>query len=145
LCNMGLMDMAAIEPLMSALAVLLRAGGRFVFSVVHPAFNNPTAVQMGEMEDRKGAVVTMYSVKIVHYMTRVTHAGMAMQGQPVAHPYFHRPIVGLLEPGFRAGLMVDGLEERAFPAEHGGGSTALSWSGNFSEIPAALVVRMRRQ
>src|SRR5262249_44673877 len=33
LCNMALMDMAEIGPLMSALAILLKPGGRFVFSV----------------------------------------------------------------------------------------------------------------
>jgi 2-polyprenyl-3-methyl-5-hydroxy-6-metoxy-1,4-benzoquinol methylase len=38
--KMALMDMAVIQPLLSALAVLLRPGGRFVFSVVHPAFNS---------------------------------------------------------------------------------------------------------
>src|SRR5262249_3848707 len=41
LCNMALMDMAEIDPLMTALASLLKPGGRFVFSVVHPCFNNP--------------------------------------------------------------------------------------------------------
>ena len=61
LCNMALMDMADIDPLMNALPVLLKPGGRFVFSVIHPCFNNPAIVQMGELEDRNGAVVTTYS------------------------------------------------------------------------------------
>jgi 2-polyprenyl-3-methyl-5-hydroxy-6-metoxy-1,4-benzoquinol methylase len=47
LCNMALMDMAEIEPMMTALAMLLKPGGRFVFSVLHPCFNNPATVQMG--------------------------------------------------------------------------------------------------
>jgi hypothetical protein len=38
---------------------------------------------------------------------------------------------------------LDAIEECAFPPEHVGGSTPLSWNGRFSEIPAALVVRMR--
>ena len=37
LCNMALMDLADIAPLMKALATLLRQEGRFVFSVMHPA------------------------------------------------------------------------------------------------------------
>jgi 2-polyprenyl-3-methyl-5-hydroxy-6-metoxy-1,4-benzoquinol methylase len=53
LCNMALMDMAEIEPLMTALAILLKPGGRFVFSVLHPCFNNPATVQMGELEARE--------------------------------------------------------------------------------------------
>lgn len=145
LCNMALMDIADIKPLMDALARLLRPNGRFVFSVVHPCFNNPTTVQMGELEDREGTFVTTYSVKISRYLTPYTQVGLAMPGQPVAHPYFHRPLSALLAPAFEVGFVLDAIEERAFPPEYIGGSTALSWNGRFSEIPAALVVRMRQK
>jgi 2-polyprenyl-3-methyl-5-hydroxy-6-metoxy-1,4-benzoquinol methylase len=143
LCNMALMDMADIDPLMNALASLLRMNGRFVFSVVHPCFNNPATVQMGELEDRAGTSVTTYSVKISRYLTPYTQVGLAMHGQPVPHPYFHRPLSALLAPALEAGLVLDAIEECAFPPEHVGGSAPLSWNGRFSEIPAALVVRMR--
>ena len=39
-CTMALMDMAAIQPLFTALAKLLKAGGCLVFSVLHPCFNS---------------------------------------------------------------------------------------------------------
>jgi hypothetical protein len=141
---MALMDIADIDPLMSGLSGLLKPGGRFVFSVLHPCFNNPATVQMGELEDRKGELITTYSVKISRYLTPFTQVGVAMHGQPEPHPYFHRPLSVLLAPALAAGLVLDRFEERAFPAETAGGTTALSWSGNFSEIPAALVVRLRR-
>jgi 2-polyprenyl-3-methyl-5-hydroxy-6-metoxy-1,4-benzoquinol methylase len=144
LCNMALMDMAEIEPLMTTLAVLLKPGGRFVFSVLHPCFNNPVTVQMCELEDRNGAIVTTYSVKIARYTTPFTQIGLAMHGQPVPHPYFHRPLSLLLAPALRAGLVLDGFEERAFPPGNSAGAAQLSWNGNFSEIPAALVIRLRR-
>jgi 2-polyprenyl-3-methyl-5-hydroxy-6-metoxy-1,4-benzoquinol methylase len=144
LCNMALMDMAEIEPLMTALAVLLKPGGRFVFSVLHPCFNNPATVQMCELEDRNGALVTTYSVKIARYKTPFTQIGLAMNGQPVPHPYFHRPLSLLLAPALSAGLVLDGFEERAFPPDNSGGTTPLSWNGCFSEIPPALVIRLRR-
>jgi len=144
LCNMALMDMAEIEPLMTALAVLLKPGGRFVFSVLRPCFNNPAIVQMGELEDRNGTIVTTYSVKIARYKTPFTQIGLAMHGQPVPHPYFHRPLSLLLAPALSAGLVLDGFEEQAFPPDNSGGTTPLSWSGRFSEIPAALIVRLRR-
>jgi len=144
LCNMALMDMAEIEPLMTALAVLLKPGGRFVFSVLHPCFNNPATVQMGELEDQNGTIVTTYSVKISHYKTPFTRVGLAMHGQPVPHPYFHRPLSLLLSPALSAGLVVDGFEEQAFPPDNSGGTTPLSWNGRFSEIPPALAVRLRR-
>ena len=144
LCNMALMDMAEIDPLMSALASLLRPGGRFVFSVLHPCFNNPAAIQMGELEDRAGDFVTTYSVKIARYLTPFSQVGLAMHQQPVPHLYFHRPLGSLLAPALQAGLVLDAFEERAFPPESTGGVTPLSWNGHFSEIPAALVVRLRK-
>jgi 2-polyprenyl-3-methyl-5-hydroxy-6-metoxy-1,4-benzoquinol methylase len=141
LCNMALMDLADIRPLMNALASLLRPTGRFVFSVLHPCFNNPAVVQMGELQDCAGAIVTTYSVKTSRYLTPYTQVGLAMHGQPVPHPYFHRPLSILLGEGFQAGLALDALEERSFPPENTGGSTPLSWNGRFSEIPPVLVGR----
>jgi 2-polyprenyl-3-methyl-5-hydroxy-6-metoxy-1,4-benzoquinol methylase len=143
LCNMALFDMADIAPVMRALRRLLRLGGRFVFSVIHPCFNNPHMVHVGEMEERGGEVVTVYSVKIRGYMTATVTPGIAMPGQPVPHLYFHRPLSMLLAAGFTAGFVLDALEERAFPAGHRSGTYPLSWSGNFSEIPPVLIARLR--
>lgn len=144
LCNMALMDMADIDPLMNALASLLGPNGRFVFSITHPCFNNPATIQMGELEDRGGTIVTTYSVKISRYLTPFRQAGLAMHEQPVPHLYFHRPLSALFAPAFKAGLVLDAIEECAFPPEYTGGTMPLSWNGPFSEIPAALVARMRR-
>ena len=143
LCNMALMDMADIHPLMHALPSLLKPKGRFVFSVMHPCFNNPSSVHVGEVEDRAGTLVSTYSVKISRYLTSFSQRGLAMLDQPVPHLYFHRPLASLLRPAFEAGFTVDAIEERAFPPENMGGSTPLSWNGRFSEIPPALVVRLR--
>jgi hypothetical protein len=98
---------------------------------------------MGELEDRNGAFVSTYSVKIARYKTPFTQVGLAMHGQPVPHPYFHRPLSLLLAPALTAGLVLDGFEEQAFPPENSGGTTPLAWSGRFSEIPPALIVRLR--
>ncbi len=142
LCSMALFDMAEIKPLFRALARLLRRGGRFVFSVLHPCFNSPHMVHVAEMEDRGGQIVTVYSVKTFGYMTETISHAAAIAGQPKPQPLFHRPLQVLLGVGFEAGFILDGLEERAFPPEHPPGSTPLSWGGNFSEIPPVLVARM---
>ena len=144
LCNMALMDLAKLEPLMCALFKLLRPNAAFVFSVLHPCFNNPAAVQMGEFEDRSGELTTTYSIKISRYRSPFTQPGLAMAGQPTPHPYFHRSIADLLRAGLEAGFVVDALEEPSFPPDHPPGSTALSWGGQFHELPPVLVVRMRR-
>src|SRR5450432_1127122 len=144
LCNMALMDLADIEPLMTALPQLLRPGGTFVFSVLHPCFNNPSTVQVAELADREGSFETTYSVKVSRYLTPYTQVGAAMHGQPVPHPYFHRSLGTLIATGLRGGFVLDGLEEPAFSPSYSGGTTALSWSGRFSEIPPVMVLRMRR-
>ena len=68
--------------------------------------------------------------------------GSAIKGQPQQQVYFHRSLQDLVKPAFEAGFVIDALEERAFPPGHIGGTTPLSWSGNFSEIPPVLIVRM---
>lgn len=143
LCSMALFDMAEIEPLLHALSRLLRAGGRFVFSVIHPCFNSPHVVQVGEQEDREGQIVTVYSVKVSGYITPTVKHGAAIRGQPRPQLYFHRPLQVLFGACFAAGFVLDGLEERAFPPEHPVGRNPLAWSGKFSEIPPVLVARLR--
>jgi 2-polyprenyl-3-methyl-5-hydroxy-6-metoxy-1,4-benzoquinol methylase len=143
LCNMALFDIAEIRPLMRALARLLRPGGRFVFSVVHPCFNSSHVAHVAEMEDRDGTIVTVYSVKVSGYMTPTVARGAAIAGQPTPQLYFDRPLQALLGAGFDAGFVLDGLEERAFPPDHPSGRNPLAWGGNFSEIPPVLVARMR--
>jgi hypothetical protein len=140
---MALFDMAEIGPLVRTLPRLLRPGGRFVFSVIHPCFNSPHMALVGEVEDREGDIVTVYSVKVFRYMTpTVTHAA-AIRGQPKPQLIFHRPLQVLFGTCFEAGFVLDGLEERAFPPDHPSGREPLSWGGKFSEIPPVLVARMR--
>ncbi len=142
-CSMALFDMAEIEPLMRALTRLLRPGGRFVFSVIHPCFNNPHTTQVAELVDREGQVSTVYSVKVSGYMTPSARRGAAIPGQPKPQFYFHRPLQVLFGAAFAVGFVLDGLEERAFPADHAHARNPLSWGANYAEIPPVLVARMR--
>ena len=143
LCGMALFDMADVEPLFKTLPQLLKPGGRFVFSITHPCFNHGRTAHFAEMEDREGEITTRYGVKIWGYMTPATSLGVGIPGQPEPHPYFHRPLHVLLGLLFKAGFVLDGFEERAFPPEYHGGTFPLSWGGNFSEIPPVVVARAR--
>jgi SAM-dependent methyltransferase len=142
ICNMALFDMAQIEPLFNALSQLLVEDSCFVFSLMHPCFNNPYAKLAGEMDDRTGKVVTEYSVRVTRYLSHGTEFGVALRDQPKPQLYFHRPLQMQFAAGFNAGFVIDGLEERAFPVDHPKGRTPLSWGSNFSEIPPVMVVRM---
>jgi 2-polyprenyl-3-methyl-5-hydroxy-6-metoxy-1,4-benzoquinol methylase len=141
-CNMALMDMVAIEPLMRALARLLKPGGRFVFSLLHPAFNNPGGTRLAlEEEDRDGQLVETYYVKVSNYLRVPPVRGVGMPGEPTPHYYFHRSLGALFGACFTAGFVLDGLEEPAFGPDDRGGRP-LNWA-NYTDVPPVLVARMR--
>lgn len=140
-CTMALMDMAAIEPLLNGLHELLRPGGRFIFSVMHPCFNSGTIHKLIEQEDREGEIVTSYAIKVTSYATPFAAKGLGVIGQPVPHYYFHRPLSLLFQHCFNAGFVLDGIEEPAFQGLVAPNRPA-SWA-NFKDIPPALVARMR--
>jgi 2-polyprenyl-3-methyl-5-hydroxy-6-metoxy-1,4-benzoquinol methylase len=142
-CVMGLMDMPVLDPLMSAVARLLKPNGRFVWSVVHPCFNTRGGSMMIEQEDRGGELVTTYAVKITRYLEPLAVRGLGIIGQPVPHYSFERPLSMLLASGFRAGLVLDGLEEICPPVpDDPSRLRTLSWA-RFQDIPAFLAARMR--
>lgn len=144
LCNMALFDISDVDPLFRALSRLLKPGGVFVYTLMHPCFNNPFCVHMAEREDRDGQLITTYSMKVWGYMTPTHRLGLALRKQPKPQVYFHRPMQVLFVSGFATGFAIDALEERAFPA---GGEVRpgqqIAWNSNFSEIPPVMVVRMR--
>jgi 2-polyprenyl-3-methyl-5-hydroxy-6-metoxy-1,4-benzoquinol methylase len=144
-CNMALMDIPAIDPLMRVLRRLLKLEGSFVYSVQHPAFNSNAVRLVLEEEDRDGTLVETYSVKVTGYLDVPPGKGAGMPGEPAPHPYFHRSLSELFGACFSAGFVIDGLEEPSFPKPEEGpqsSARALSWV-NFVGIPPVLVARAR--
>jgi ubiquinone/menaquinone biosynthesis C-methylase UbiE len=140
--NMALMDMVTIDPLLRAVTRLLVPGGRFVFSVLHPAFNIAGATTLGlEQEDRAGTIVETYYVRVSNYLHVSPMLGAGMPGEREPHYYFHRSLGELLGACFAAGLVLDGLEEPAFSPEDRA-ERALTWA-SYTDIPAVLVARLR--
>lgn len=140
-CNMGLMDMPVIQPLFSALSHVLKADGRFVFSIQHPCFNSNGVTKMVELEDRNGELATVYSIKMSRYRTPFAERAVGIVGQPTPHYVFHRPISLICSTAFQAGFVLDGLEEpidETLPNE----AKWSSWA-NYKETPPALVARLR--
>lgn len=142
-CNMALFDMAHIEPLAKGLFQLLRPGGRFVFSVMHPCFNGLHSNFLVETGDDGHQMLSRYFLKLSGYLTPFSASGIALRGQPEPQLYFHRPLHELLRPFLDVGFVLDALEERAFPPGYRAEKTA-SWSGNYSEFPPVLIGRFRR-
>src|SRR5205814_6358784 len=109
-CNMAIMDMAEIDPLMQGIRQVVKPGGRFVFSLCHPCFNHNGMAFCVEEAPLNGEMVTTYSVKITKYLHSEPQKGVGMVGEPVSHYYFDRPLHILFNACFRAGLVLDGLE-----------------------------------
>ena len=141
-CTMALMDMAVIEPLAQALPRLLKPSGRFVFSVLHPCFNNSAARLVVEEENGGDGFVRIHAIKVSRYIRPWVERGLGIRGQPAPHVYFNRPLSTLLGTFLRAGFVLDGLEESVF--DHSAPNTVdiLDWR-HFPEIPPALVARLR--
>ena len=140
-CNMALMDISDIEPLMRSMPRLLRPGGRLVFSVLHLCFNNAHA-RVTEVVESGSEICTKHSIKVAEYLRPTAERGFALACQREPHVYFFRPLHLLLQPAFDAGLTLDALAEPAFPEGHGEGSPAGSWN-HFTEIPPVLIGRLR--
>ncbi len=141
ICNMALMDMPVIDPLFNALRRLLKPRGRFVFTLMHPCFNSADTRLGLEEEDLDGTLVETYYVKMSNYLHLPPKRGAGAPGEPNPHYYFQRPLHELFNSGFKAGFVLDGLEEPAF-AQEIKTSKAISW-GHYKHIPPVLAARMR--
>jgi 2-polyprenyl-3-methyl-5-hydroxy-6-metoxy-1,4-benzoquinol methylase len=139
--SMSLMDMASIEPLVSALTECLKSGARFVFSVTHPCFQSAEIIKFAEQVEADGRVTAQSGVKVTKYLTSTAWKGVGIVGQPEEHYYFHRPLSVLFGACFREGFVIDGMEEPAFERDNANPG-GLRWP-DMPEIPPVLVVRMR--
>lgn len=142
-CTMALMDMASITPLLSVLPQLLKPGGRFVFSVTHPVFNSGDESLIGETVHKGTELETKLSIKVTDYLTPRMQRDFGVPGQPVQHHYFHRPLSVLLNACFDQGLVLDRLEEPAFPpGDTPPGKRTVRWE-EVDRLPQVLIARLR--
>lgn len=91
-CNMAVMDMAAIEPLFTWIFIQLKPGGCFVFVTQHPCF------------------VTLTE----QYLTPHSYDGEAIAGQPRLQRYYHRSLTDILGQCFASGFVLDGFLEGVY-------------------------------
>jgi 2-polyprenyl-3-methyl-5-hydroxy-6-metoxy-1,4-benzoquinol methylase len=137
-CNMALMDMPEIEPLFRALTKLLKANGRFVFSIMHPCFNGLSIAMLAERADYD--VEPTYSIKISRYLSSEATKGLAINDQPVQQYYWHRPLHEVFNSAFSSGLVIDRLEEPPITVDTPS-KNEFAWS-NY-DMPPLLFARMR--
>jgi len=139
-CTMALMDMAVIDPLFKALSMLLKPGGRFVFSLTHPCLNSGRGCKRVIEAIEGESIETVPAVQISNYITPTAYKGRGIADQPVPQYYFHRPLSVLFQSAFGAGFVLDGLVEPVFP-NPAATPDPFAWE-NFREIPPVLVARV---
>ena len=131
---MVLMDLPEIAPLCHATTRLLRAGGRFVFAVLHPCFNNPSTSWV--IEETRDLQRT-HSLKVSRYRDEV--AVYRAAGEPAPHWFFHRTLTTIVSELADAELVIDAVAEPTFDPDAATTSLWREWDG----LPPMLIVRAR--
>lgn len=134
--NMAVMDISDVAPLFKAVYEMLKPGGVFVFSTIHPCFQTPGMRKITETEDTGENMRTRHGIQIFEYISPSSYEGIGIVNQPVPQLYFHRPLSQLFGICFGAGFVVDGIAEPVFRKEDN--SRLFDWY----EIPPAIIVRL---
>ncbi|MBN2739038.1 MAG: class I SAM-dependent methyltransferase [Spirochaetales bacterium] len=137
--NMGLMDIADINPVISALTKLLKPSGSFVFSIVHPCFQTPGMKKYVEQEEVDNQIVARSCIMTYKYLQSESHFGVGIRNQPIATRYFHRSLSALLKLCFEKGFVLDALEEPSFKQNDHPGT--FEWT----DIPPVIIFRLKKQ
>jgi len=143
-CSMAMMDFDPIDPLLRSVRTLLKPGGRFVFSLPHPAFSSHDTSNFVELlKTPDGQMKQVFGVRVGGYIEPKAARSIGIVNQPEPHVLWHRPLSEIFRRCFDAGFAVDGFEEPTFArAERGKSKSPFSWA-NVPEIPPAVVIRVR--
>ena len=132
--SMVLHDMPTITPLISALPILLKPNGYFIFTVPHPCFNSGLV----EIEDLKNNADQKKLLLSNRYITSEEFEIASKPDQPVKQICFHRSLNELFNRLFSAGFVMDGFVEPV--AKPGELPKDYLWA-QLSDIPPAIISR----
>lgn len=147
ICNMVIMDMPVIDPLLKGLHWILRPNAPVVFTLPHPAFTTDSTRGI-EKHVSNGVASTHPYIKVERYLSPATIMTRAIPGEGALQPYWHRPLHVLFKAFFDAGFVVDGLEEPNVvpPSTYNPAQASVRehlWY-EFAEFPFILGIRLRK-
>ena len=128
--QLAIMDIPDHRALFGSVRRVLKAGGVFVFSLLHPCFETPF-----HAPDESPFLVDESGNAIAYIIRRYTSEGFWQSGGTGVRGHmgaYHRKLSTLLNDLFAAGFLLDKLDE---PVVEG--------RGLFSQIPQALLVAAR--
>lgn len=130
ICNMALMDVPNLTPTIHNVGRILRPGGWFVFSILHPCYHTSRS---GEIVSAEGTVRTVGSYFIEGHWRSDTRTG-----PPGKVGAFHRTLSTYLNT-----LIEEGLVLECFREARATGITA-QVRPVWAEVPAVLAVCCRK-
>jgi ubiquinone/menaquinone biosynthesis C-methylase UbiE len=138
LCNLALMDIADLEPTLASVARVLRPGGWFVFSILHPCYHTALSYEVQQPEGAMRAVG--------RYFAEGHWRSDRRTGPPGKVGAYHRTLSTYVNALTAAGLAVEGLREPGRPSAPIPDSPAFAGLGqpSWAEVPSVLAVRCRR-
>ena len=136
-CHMALMDIPDLVPTLRSVARVLRPGGWFIFSILHPCYNT---ARSGEMELPEGAVRT-----VGRYFVEGHWRSDSRTGPPGRVGAYHRTLSTYLNALTDAGLTLERATEPRPTEDSPDLPSPLSTSRPvWKEVPAVLAVRCRK-
>ena len=129
-CNMALMDIPSLEPTLETVARILRPGGWFVFSIIHPCYNPAPS---GELMTPEGIVRTVSG-----YFTEGYWRSDKRLGPPGKVGAYHRMLSTYVNALFAVGLTIEQMAEPRLTGP------AAERRPVWAEVPGALAVRCRK-
>jgi SAM-dependent methyltransferase len=130
-CHMALMDIPELAPTVRAVARVLRPGGWFAFSILHPCYHTRPS---GEVTGADGTVFRTVS----EYFTEGFWRSDQRPGPPGRVGSYHRTLGTYVNTLAEAGLAVERVDEPR------GRDHRLSRKPVWQEVPAVLAARCRR-
>lgn len=136
-CSMALMDIPDLAATLHSVARILRPGGWFIFSILHPCFHTS---QSGEMETPEGVVRT-----IRRYFVEGHWRSDTRPGPPGKVGAYHRTLSTYVNTLTAAGLQLVRLSEPGAPSTVAASpSLARVNRPVWQEVPSVLVASCRK-
>jgi SAM-dependent methyltransferase len=129
-CFMALMDIPELAPTLRSVARVLRPGGWFVFTILHPCYNPGRS---GEQAGPDGPIRT-----VAGYFTEGHWRSDTRTGPPGKVGAYHRMLSTYVNTLSDVGLIVERLAEPCLTGVHA--ERRPIWT----EVPGALIVRCRK-
>ena len=135
LCNLALMDIADLTPTLASVARVLRPGGWFVFSILHPCYHTALAYEV-QTEDGALRAVGRYFIE-GHWRSD------RRPGPPGKVGLYHRTLSTYVNTLTASGLMVEAMREPGRPTAPVPDSPAFAGLSQpcWTEVPSVLAVR----